>query len=194
MTPDVPWCHMKNTALSCVVCILMLGCSGSGDTNRVVVRNRLRLMPTSVDLPESDAIRLRVHPGRHRTTLWPRRVNIKRGAITFHGAGGYIRLTTNNTAVIKSESLDREVVVAMTPGTQQVQFHLSQPPFRMSINWSTTPSLTEYCEINNCSYMDLCPSLPSTPMGSSIQVDIPMERSADFEGEVSDWVIQSNWK
>jgi hypothetical protein len=172
----------------------MTGCTKSHEQDRLEIRSRLRLKPTPIALPDSETVKLRVTTGGNTSTLWPQRVNIRRGAITFHGTNGYIRLTTNDTTVIKSDALDHEVGVKMTPDTQHVRFHLSQAPFQMSINWSTIPSLSEYCKSNSCSYVDFCPKLMSVTNGNSLEVDIPIEKTDDFEGEVTDWVIQSNWK
>jgi hypothetical protein len=186
---------MKNIIILIAVCFLMNGCVKSDvQQDRIEVDNRLRLNESSVDIPESNAIRLRVIAGSNRTILLPRRINIRKGAITFRGADGFIRLTTNDVTVIKSSSLDHEVEVKMHPGTQNIQFNLSQEPFRMSINWSTHPSLTDYCKSNNCSYVDFCPELITMKQITSIDIDIPIDRTDDFEGEVGDWVIQSNWK
>lgn len=172
----------------------MVGCSESRDHERVAVHSSLRLKSASLVLPESGTIKLRVKTGKYRTTLFPQSVNVKRGSITFQGANGYIRLATNNCTVIKSVSLDSEVRIQMIPGTQHVRFHLTQQPFRMSINWSTTPTLSEYCELNKCSYVDFCPNLKTSTDGAYFDVDIPIQKSADFIGEVTDWVIISNWK
>ena len=186
--------EMRRIIIQLALCALVAGCTKPKEIDRTEVRSRLRLKSTPIAVPESGIIRFRVTPGKNATMLWPQRVSIRHGAITFHGTNGYVRLTTNNTTVIKSGSLDHEVAVQMMPGTQHVRFHLSSIPFSMSINWSTEPSLTQYCESNKCSYSDFCPLLTTVTNGSSFDVHIPVEMTGDFQGEVTDWVIQSNWK
>ena len=186
---------MKNISyILLAVYALMAGCTRPHAQDRIEIRSRLRLKPTPIVLPEEGTIKLRVTTGKNMSMLWPQRVNIRHGAITFCGTNGYIRLTTNNTTIIKSNTLDHEVVVQMTPNTQHVRFHLSQTPFQMSINWSTTTPLSGHCKSNNCTYADFCPKLITSTNGNSIEIDIPIKKTDDFEGEVTDWVIQSNWK
>jgi hypothetical protein len=184
-----------NKLLTIMVCVIALGCVKSKDTSRITVRNKLRF--TQDDILFSEPLTnlcLCVNAGPRITVISPRQVNIRRGSITFHGAGGYIRLTDNDISVIKSKSLADEVKIKMYKGTQNIQFHLTEKSFNMSINWSTEPSLTEYCDSNRCSYIDFCPGLIVVTNGNSFNVDIPVTTTDDFEGDITDWVILSNWK
>ena len=155
------------------------------------IPNRMRLSTTSLSFPEgTNVLRFATEKGAWQSRIRLRNVAVRRGTLTFYGKDGTVSFTTNNTLTVNMKMLD-EVVFPMRE--QQICFYLDEQS--MHIDGGIDPKAKwKWIEQNGATDLrDLSPSLIFHFTNGYWLVDIPFDKSEDFDGNIGEMSIIPNW-
>lgn len=169
-----------------------------GNNGYTVIRNRLRLGPRPLAYPSSNGvIRVAAERGRLPADLVIHDFSVTSGTITFQGEDGALRLLNGNRLEVSKDGYETRV---FNLGVQAVVMPLMDGKYvdnkqSMQFQRVILPAQAEALERNvgKSHYWGMSPSLISSYSNSFYWISIPYIVSPDFNGDMGEATIESNW-
>ena len=184
--------EMKMTkAVTILAVVFMVGCR-SAPEGYTVIRNRLRVSETPISFPtDTNVLRFAVRKGSWESEVRLQDVVVRKGLLTFQGNDGSISFTTNNSILVRRQG---QTDTTFPMRFQDVRFHLCEKHV-MTFQDAIEPHFKEeWLKQNGTNvYWNFSPKLIAVFSNDYWLVDIPFDKSPDFDGDTGRLTVIPNW-
>ena len=176
--------------MSAALCFVLsvAGCC-SVPKGYTVVRNHIRLFDTPLTFPtDTNVLRFAASKGLWASRICLRDVVVRKGSLTFCGSDGRISITTNNS-ILAMKHGQKDATFPMQSKWGQFCFDLETH----LLHFQNAIDARWWDDHSQRGIWDYSPKMIAVFTNGYWLVDIPFERSSDFDGDMGTLTLIPNW-
>jgi len=193
---------LNGRVLCVVLCAFLFGCSTYKKEfvkeGYVVIPSRFRLSQTEIkNVSNKDTLFFARKSNTRDLKIRIENISVQKGAISFVAKDGVVTITKDRVMILNKKGM-KEVVFSMNRSELSFMFLSKYSRFCIDIFSSGIESKQKSEWID--SFLDKKQSIPdiylnlkTTLMNGYWLIEIPIKKTADFEGDLGKIVVLSNW-